>query len=302
MDVGVVRRFVAGHAIDAGFFVGPDSLYQRLRAMPRAQRDRINMTSVKFINDAHRDFEAKNRDRAHARFVNNGMKATLLGAVVSDGLDNGQVVSGVGGQYDFVRQAFALDNARAIIMINAVRDGSAGPESNIVWNYAHETIPRHLRDIIVTEYGVADLRGKSDVDVIAAMLSVADKRFQAGLIEKAKSAGKLPKEFNMPETALSNCPERIDSVLRAACDKNLLPDYPFGTDFTEAEQTLLPALDRLKKASSSKAALVRLALEGALSASPDEQKKAALERMKLAYPRGFKERFYRYLVRGALRS
>jgi hypothetical protein len=159
-----------------------------------------------------------------------------------------------------------------------------------------------LRDIIVTEYGVADLRGKSDVDVIAAMLSVADKRFQAGLIEKAKSAGKLPKEFNMPETALSNCPERIDSVLRAARNENLLSDYPFGTDFTEAEQTLLPALDRLKKASSSKAALVRLALEGALSASPDEQKKAALERMKLAYPRGFKERFYRYLVRGALRS
>jgi sugar/nucleoside kinase (ribokinase family) len=187
-------------------------------------------------------------------------------------------------------------------MINAVRDGSAGPESNVVWNYAHVTIPRHLRDIIVTEYGIADLRGKSDADVVAAMISVADNRFKAGLIEKAKLAGKLPKDFNVPEVALSSCPERIESALSAARDKGLLPDYPFGTDFTEAEQTLLPALDCLKKASSSKSVLARLAVQGVLAASADERERAALERMKLAHPRNFKERFYKYLVKGALRS
>ena len=50
--------------------------------------------------------------------------------------------------------------------------------SNIRWAYGHQTIPRHLRDVTVTEYGVADLRGKSDADVIAAMLAVTDSRFQ----------------------------------------------------------------------------------------------------------------------------
>ena len=92
--------------------------------------------------------------------------ATLMGAVISDGLENGQVVSGVGGQYNFVAQAFALHGARSILTVEATRQ--AGVESNIRWSYGHETIPRHLRDIIVTEYGVADLRGKSDADVIAA--------------------------------------------------------------------------------------------------------------------------------------
>ena len=98
------------------------------------------------------------------------MMATLLGAAVSDGLENGQVVSGVGGQYNFVAQAFALPGARSILALEATRQPGAKAQSNIRWTYAH------LRDIVVTEYGVADLRGKSDADVIAAMLQVADSR------------------------------------------------------------------------------------------------------------------------------
>lgn len=39
------------------------------------------------------------------------MMATLMGAAISDGLENGQVVSDVGGQYNFVAQAFALEGA-----------------------------------------------------------------------------------------------------------------------------------------------------------------------------------------------
>jgi acyl-CoA hydrolase len=62
--------------------------------------------------------------------------------------------------------------------------------SNIVWNYGHMTIPRILRDIVVTEYGIANLRSKSDKDIIAALLNVADSRFQAELLAKAKAAGK----------------------------------------------------------------------------------------------------------------
>ena len=73
----------------------------------------------------------------------------------------------------FVAQAFALDGrtldpdgrSQAI-----GRQAGAKVQSNIRWRYGHETIPRHLRDIVVTEYGVADLRGKSDAEVIAAML------------------------------------------------------------------------------------------------------------------------------------
>ena len=84
------------------------------------------------------------------------MMATLLGAVISDGLENGQVVSGVGGQYNFVAQAFALAGARSVLALEATRQDRSGSVSNI---HGDETIPRHLRDVIVTEYGIADSGG-----------------------------------------------------------------------------------------------------------------------------------------------
>jgi len=73
------------------------------------------------------------------------------------------------------------------------RPGRAAPKtlSNIRWSYGHETIPRHLRDVFVTEYGVADTKGKSDADVIAAMLAVTDSRFRPNLRGWPRTAGKL---------------------------------------------------------------------------------------------------------------
>ena len=186
MEGGVIKREVDNILVHGGFFVGPTSLYKRLKDLPNALRQKINMTRVRFINDAHNDFEIKQKNRRNARFINNGMKATLLGAVVSDGLENGQVISGVGGQYDFVRQSFALDGARSLIMLNALRDGTPKAISNIVWSYGHITIPRHLRDIVITEYGVADLKGVSDSDVVKKMVSIADAQFQVELIKTAQ--------------------------------------------------------------------------------------------------------------------
>src|SRR5215472_14678444 len=140
----------------------------------------------RFVNELYGDETGKRRARAKARFVNNAMMATLLGAAISDALADGQVVSGVGGQYNFVAQSFALEDARSIIMLRATRTARRRTSSNVLWNYGHTTIPRHLRDIVVTEYGIADLRGKSDRDVIAAMLAVADSRFQDELLRRAR--------------------------------------------------------------------------------------------------------------------
>lgn len=47
--------------------------------------------------------ELKRLQRKSARFVNTGLFVTLTGAVASDGLEDGRVLSGVGGQYNFVR-------------------------------------------------------------------------------------------------------------------------------------------------------------------------------------------------------
>lgn len=301
IDAGVLKRAVDGVLLHGAFFLGPKSFYRALREMKAEDIARIQMTAVSFTNELYGDEDAKRRGRVDARFVNNTMMATLMGAAISDGLENGQVVSGVGGQYNFVAQAFALEGARSILTLESFRREKGKPVSNVRWNYGHTTIPRHLRDIIVTEYGVADLRGKSDADVIAAMLNVTDSRFQIELMAEAKDAGKLPRSHEIPLSYRDNHPERIAAALKPARTDGLLPSFPFGTDFTDVEQRLIPALQLLREASSSIPALLGLVATGMTSdAAPGVAE--CLARMGLAQPQTMRERVYRLLLRGALIS
>jgi hypothetical protein len=293
VEAGILKREVEGVLLHGAFFLGPKSFYRALRDMTADQIAQIQMMPVSFTNQLYGDEDAKRRARVDARFVNNAMMATLMGAVISDGLENGQVVSGVGGQYNFVAQAFALQGARSILTVEATRQAGARVQSNIRWSYGHETIPRHLRDIVVTEYGVADLRGKSDADVIAAMLGVTDSRFQDGLMRQAKDAGKLPKGFEIPAAHRDNDPDRIARALKPARDAGLLPSFPFGSDFTDTEQRLIPALQFLQDAQRTPRVLPGLLWQGFLR-QPDAADAECLARLGLDRPA------YRALVSAAL--
>lgn len=294
IDAGILRRAVDGVLVHGGFFLGSRHFYKRLREMPPADLARIQMTRISFTNQLYGDEAARRAARVKARFVNNAMMATLFGAAVSDGLEDGRVVSGVGGQFNFVDQAFALEGARSILAINATRGQGAGAQSNVRFNYGHTTIPRHLRDVIVSEYGIADLRGKSDEHVVASMLAIADSRFQPELLRRAKDVKKIAADYEIPAGHRENHPGRIAAALAPFAGH--LPPYPFGSDFTPVEQRLLPALGRLKEATPLD--LVRLAMNG-LSSAPDDAE--PLARMGLASPNSFTEYLYRALVRGALR-
>ena len=298
IEADVLKREVDGTVLHGGFFLGPKSFYRALREMTPDRIARIQMMPISFTNHLYGDEAAKRRARVDARFVNNAMMATLMGAVISDGLDNGQVVSGVGGQYNFVAQAFELAGARSILTLESTRREKAGTVSNIRWSYGHTTIPRHLRDIIVTEYGVADLRGKSDAEVIAAMLNVTDSRFQPELMRQAKDAGKLPRDHQIAAIHRENSPERIKAALAPVRAAGLLPSFPFGSDFTEVEQRLIPALEVLSEASKSPRSLAALAWQGITR--PDAANTAPLARLGLDKPNTFSDRFYRALVSAAL--
>lgn len=295
---GILKREVDGAVLRAGFFLGSRAFYRALREMPPEERSKFRMGPISDVNELYGDENAKRQARVDARFINDAMMATVLGDVVSDGLEDGRIVSGVGGQYNFVAQAFALKGARSVMMLRATRTANSRTQSNIRWRYGHTTIPRHLRDMIVTEYGIADVRGKSDRDVIAAMLGVTDSRFQDELLHQAKDAGKIERTFELPKSARdNNTPDAIERALRPALDAGLLATFPFGTDFTETEQRLLPALQCLKSASRSQ--LARLLVAGMFSRD-DHQ--ACLDRLELARPRSLAEWLYGALVRGALTS
>ncbi|WP_417493850.1 acetyl-CoA hydrolase/transferase C-terminal domain-containing protein [Maricaulis sp.] len=299
---GVLKREVDGAVAHAAFFVECRDFYTALRTLPEARRRRFAMSPVSFTNSLYGGVEERRRARVDARFINSAMMVTLLGAVVSDATGDGQVVSGVGGQFDFAEQAFALDGARFIITIDAVRTKRGKTVSNIVWSYPHTTIPRHRRDIVVTEYGIADLRGKSDADVVASLLNIADSRFQDDLLATAKQAGKIAADYEIPACYRNNTPERIRATLDGARKAGHLPDFPFGTDFTPVEQRLMPALELMSNASASAVSTLRLALAGALLSLKGRTDDEALARMALDRPSGLMDRLYRWMLAAALKQ
>lgn len=299
-EAGVVRRPAdeQGVLIHGGFFLGPRAFYQRLREMPLEHRARFAMTAISFINELYGQEALKRRQRRDARFINTVFGMTLLGAGVADQLEDGRVLSGVGGQYNFVAQGHALEGGRSILLLRSWREAGGEVTSNLYWTYGHCTIPRHLRDIVITEYGIADLRGQTDSEVIARLLAITDSRFQGELMAQAKAAGKLPEGFQLPARYTDNTPQRLGAV--RARHVRLFPEYPLGSDFTDAERELLRALNWLK--SKFKLSEVLELGRAALDAPGPEGYEVHLARMHLDQPQGLKEELYQRLLLAGLQA
>ena len=290
-----------GVVLTGGFFIGPRDFYDALRDMPEAERRQFEMTGVEVANQLYGNEGLRALQRRDGRFCNTTMKATLLGHMVSDGLESGTVVSGVGGQYNFVAMAHALPDARLIMMLKSTRHEGGRSGSNIVFNYGHVTIPRHLRDIVVTEYGIADLRGRSDAEVVKAMLNIADSRFQPELLAEAKQHHKLPADYEIPEVYRHNTPERIAAQLQGFKAQGYFSPFPFGSEFDRAEMVLAAALKVLKaKSTPGHEAELAAALKS-LPATPPEQVRPLLARMQLERPSNPGEEQMRQTVLLALR-
>jgi acyl-CoA hydrolase len=286
-------RLREGTLLNAAFFLGTAEFYQWLRELPDPERRAIGMTGVARINQLDLNPRLYQQQRIHARFMNTGLMVTLGGAVVSDGLEDGQVVSGVGGQYNFIAMAHQLATGRSILMIRAVRDSPGRPAtSNIVFNYGHATIPRHLRDLVVTEYGVADLRSKSDRDIAVTLLNVADARFQDELLARAVKAGKVEAGYRIPDAHRDNTPDRLARQL--APHASLFPAFPLGTDFTPEEQVLAGALQRLKARAARGA--VSAALDALRAGAIPDAARPYLARVGLAAPGDLRSRIAQRLL------
>ncbi|MFP4276491.1 MAG: acetyl-CoA hydrolase/transferase C-terminal domain-containing protein [Wenzhouxiangella sp.] len=281
-----------GAVMDGGFYLGSRAFYDFLNGLSETERPRFRMHGVGRINQLYGGNEALEiAQRLNARFVNTCMMVTATGAAVSDGLRDHQVVSGVGGQYNFIAMAHAMEGGRSILMLRATRDRQGQRVSNIVWDYPACTIPRHMRDIFVTEYGIADLRGKTDEECIQTLVGVMDAEFQEELVERARSAGKLACDWQIPAAARRNTP----AFLHRHFDRQRFPAYPFGCDFTELELELIAALKQLRVLARSKPQLLAAAWRGRPA-----RHRSALARLGLDQPGSLREKLYARLVAALL--
>ena len=186
-------------------------------------------------------------------------------------------------------------------MLRSTRESQGQRSGNILWDYGLTTIPRHLRDIYITEYGIADVRGLTDEDVIIGMCGIADTCDQSDLLETAKRNGKLRKDFVAPAEWRDNTATALSTRLVPFRIDGTLPDYPLGSDFTEVEMRLVKALGKLKTATASPAGKLRTIAAAFLSGKSNGDTEAT-QRMGLSSPKGFSERLYARLLAWALQQ
>jgi hypothetical protein len=296
------KELLWGQVILGAFYLGPQSFYKALNDMSEKERSQFGMSGVEKVNQLYGDEVLRELQRKNGRFVNTGMKATVLGAIVGDMLEDGRVVSGIGGQFNFAYMAHILNDARLIMMIKATKGSGRRLKSNIVFSYGHCSVPRYLRDIVVTEYGIADVKGKPDHMIIKEMLNIADSRFQPQLLKQAKKSRKIEKDYEIPEIYCHNTPDKIASLLKPYQAKGLFQPFPFGTDLTLQEMILGGSLKAMKSLVGGYP--LKFARGVGLEFIRPIPKSATgyLERMDLSKPSSVKERILRKLIVFALRN
>ena len=178
-------RFV-GMATDAMVDLFDDGTVDPRAVVPDPALATVELMGSRRLLDAADDHPAIGvypSDRFHAprhlaeipRLVslNSAIEVDLTGQCNAETIGTRQV-SGVGGSMDFVEGAFTSDGGLRILALpSTTRDGT---RTRIVSRLAHgaaTTVPRHTTDLVVTEHGVADLRGRSTRERAAALIAVA---------------------------------------------------------------------------------------------------------------------------------
>lgn len=181
VDAGVVtnaRRSIHTGKITAGFIIGTQRLYKWVDDNPL-----IELHPTEYINDP---FVIAQNDRMVA--VNSAIEIDLTGQVCADSIGP-KLFSGVGGQLDFIYGASRSKGGVPIIAMpsaNLMRDGSV--ISKIVpmlkQGAGVVTTRNHVR-YVVTEFGVAELYGKTIRQRAQALINVAAPQFRDELKAKA---------------------------------------------------------------------------------------------------------------------
>lgn len=126
--------------------------------------------------------------------VNTALTVDISGQVCSQSIGHNHY-SGTGGQFEFHYGAQLSEGGKGIIALRSTAKG--GTVSTIVPTLAHGsevTVPSHLVDTIVTEYGVAELIGKSVKERMEALIKIAHPDFRDKIRAESEQLGLVPKK------------------------------------------------------------------------------------------------------------
>lgn len=159
------------------FAAGIPELYEWLH-----ENDTVRFLPVKMVNSPERI--ARNRNMVT---INGAMMIDLSGQVVADSI-HGTQFSGIGGHEDFVSGPGLTANGRSLICLPSTSTVNGSLVSRIVPKLPEGSVvstPRHQVDVVITEYGVAELHGRTINERSLALASIGHPQFRDELLAVA---------------------------------------------------------------------------------------------------------------------
>ncbi|HOR18330.1 MAG TPA: acetyl-CoA hydrolase/transferase C-terminal domain-containing protein [Brevefilum sp.] len=188
MEAGVVtnrkKTLHPGKSIGA-FALGTSKLYKFIN-----RNQDVELYRGRYTNDPY--IVAKNYKMIS---VNTALQVDILGQVCSQSIGTRQF-SGTGGQLDTHRGAQMSPGGRGIIALRSTaKNGSISTIVPTLAPGAGVTVPSQDVDTIITEFGVAELRGLSVKGRLEALIAIAHPNFRAWIRDEAHRLGIVPKTF-----------------------------------------------------------------------------------------------------------
>jgi acyl-CoA hydrolase/GNAT superfamily N-acetyltransferase len=254
-SMGVINNKMKGFnngKMVAGCAVGTKNLYEFLDLNPA-----VDFYPFDYINDI--DIISRHNKMVS---MNVAQYIDLAGQVSCDALEY-NLYAGVSGIPDFVRGANRSKDGKSIIMINATaRDNT---ESRIVpmLNNTIVTIPREDIRWVVTEFGVANLYGKSIQERALAIISIAHPDFREKLLFEAKKLGMVGAERTLGESVRGVYPVRFEETIKIAGEKVLFrPAKPVDERRIQEHFYQLEKVDVVSRFFHEKTRFVRQEVQG----------------------------------------
>jgi 4-hydroxybutyrate CoA-transferase len=181
IDSGVInnsRKRLHPGRMDVGEIMGTERLFRWAHDNPMINMEPSDMVHDPQVVGTLGDFVS----------VNSAIEVDVLGQVNAESVE-GRQVTGIGGQFDFVLGARQAAGGRSVIALPST--GRQGTVSRIVARLpagARVTTPRFIADYVVTEWGMASLRGKSDAGRARELCRVAHPAFRESLEREAATS------------------------------------------------------------------------------------------------------------------
>ena len=174
MELGVItntqKEINKGKTV-ASFILGGKRLFDFVHDNPQIEMYPIDYVNHPLVIMQHRNFVS----------INSCIQVDLMGQVVAETIGSMQI-SGVGGQVDFVRGAAMAENGRSIIaMTSTALHGKVSKIVPVITDGAAITTSRNDVDYVITEYGIAALKGRSLRKRAEALIAIAHPKFREEL-------------------------------------------------------------------------------------------------------------------------